>query len=256
MTDPQKILAIDIGSTNTHCGVVTLPDLTVEERRDLPSGALTTGLVPLYSGYEKLPVVIAGGRQGCARETTTALRQAGFEEITPLLFHQQLPLRVAYDKPEQLGADRIADALYAINRFPGRECIVIDSGTAITIDLIGARAVFTGGAIVAGIPAQLAGLRAATGVLPAVSIPESVAADLGTSTEGCIRAGTVYGTAGALNLIVEKYRQRCDAEPVILATGGGWKITEALVNFSFTHVPDMTLAGCALYRCASSSTIT
>jgi type III pantothenate kinase len=252
MSDSEKILAVDIGSTHTHCGIVDCRGLTVEERYDLPSASFSLELPQLLGGHEKLPVVMAGGRQGRAQEATAALRKAGFGDIVQLLFHDRLPLRLAYDKPEQLGADRIADALYAIRLHPGKDCIIIGSGTAITVNLVTAGAVFAGGAIVAGIPAQLAGLNVATGVLPDVSIAESGVTDLGTSTEGCIRGGTVYGTAGALNHIVERYRQRCDADPIILATGGAWKITEAFVNFPFTHVPDMTILGCALYRCSSN----
>jgi pantothenate kinase type III len=252
MSDHHTVLSIDIGNTNTHIGLVDTGKLSCVARYDLPSAAIAGPLPSILDTIRKnatgVPVVIGGGRQGRAQEIEVLVRRYGFSDISFLHYHERLPLKVSYDRPKTLGADRIADALYTVRVFPNKNTIIIGSGTAITINLITASAEFAGGAIMAGIPAQLFSLNASTDALPLLEIPTSEIPLLGRSTTAGIYAGTIHGIAGALNHLVSRYRSLAGGDCTVLATGGGWKVTEKLVEFDYTAVPDMTIIGTALYR--------
>jgi pantothenate kinase type III len=245
------VIAVEIGNTNTHVGCVDIPELTCSNRKDFASATLmpNPALIVEHTSEDdrNVPWVIAGGRKGLANDLERAIKNKGIERVSHLYYSDRLPLTFRYDNPQSLGADRIANAIYARTRYPGRTVITISSGTAVTIDLIASSAEFLGGAILAGIPAQLCGLHVAAPALPLLPVPEPHVPLPATSTESCIHAGIVHGIAGAINHIVARYRSSISEEPLIIATGGGWKVTEPYVDFRYTFEPDMTIIGTGLY---------
>ncbi|MGA2506523.1 MAG: type III pantothenate kinase [Chitinispirillaceae bacterium] len=246
----DRVIAVDIGSTRVHAGIVDTGKRKPAclFRIDFPLSEMSRRLPKAFGKVKiNVPAIIAGGRKGYAKNTAGILKGCGVVSITGLKWLPSLPVRFNYDRPETLGADRIADALYAVTVYPERNVIIIDSGTAITVDAVSSKAEFMGGAILAGIETQLRGLHAATDTLPMVEIPGRKIPFLGGSTIQCIQAGTTHGTAGALNHLVCKYRTLLGGKSIVLATGGGWHVTKKLVDFKFIEVPDMTLIGTALY---------
>jgi type III pantothenate kinase len=245
------VFAVEIGNTNTHIGSVDIAALACFNRKDFASAKLRAdpALILEYISEEdrNVPWVIAGGRNGLANDLERMIKKQGIGRITQLCFHDKLPITFRYDNPRSLGADRIANALFAHWRYPKNTVIAISSGTAVTIDLIASSAEFLGGAILAGIPAQLCGLHVAAPALPLLPVPGPHVPLPATSTEACMLAGTVYGTAGAINLIVARYCSSISEEPIIIATGGGWEITESHIDFRYTFEPDMTVIGTGLY---------
>ncbi|MBN2038200.1 MAG: type III pantothenate kinase [Chitinispirillaceae bacterium] len=249
--DRDHVLTIDIGSTHTRIALVDTKRMACAARRDVPTGALSGSMAEVLDALEThvrdSRAVIAGGRSGIAQEVAAALQKRGCPEITHLAFHEQLPLAFRYERPETLGADRIADALYACAAWPDRTVIIIDSGTAITIDLVTKKREFAGGIIMAGIPAQLQCLHTRTTALPLLGLPHEAPSFPAASTIDCMLAGTIHGIAGSLNHFVHAYRNMAGDSCLVAATGGGWPLTAPFVDFEFTAVPDMTLLGCALY---------
>jgi pantothenate kinase type III len=249
---PDLVIAVDIGSTRVHAGLV---DTSKREpvclfRTDFSLAEMNRRLPAAFSKLQiNVPGIIAGGRKGYAKNASRILKSCGVTSISGLrwLPPPNLPLRFRYDKPGTLGADRIADALYAATVYPKRNVVIIDSGTAITVDAVNSAAEFLGGAILAGIETQIRGLHAVTDTLPAIALPGKKIPFPGTSTGQCMQVGTAYGTAGALNHLVRKYRSLLGGNCIVLATGGGWHVTSKLVDFKFIEVPDMTLLGTALY---------
>ena len=192
--------------------------------------------------------VIAGGRTGLASQAEAILVRHGAPGVTNLHWHKNLPVRFRYEKPQGLGADRIADALYVATVCPGRNAIVIDAGTAITVDVLSGTGEFLGGVIMPGVETQLRSLHSATEVLPSLDISTDALPDLpATSTDNGIRAGVLYGIAGGLNHLVGKYRSILSGDCMVLVTGGGWKTIRGTVDFAFAEVPEMTLLGIARY---------
>jgi type III pantothenate kinase len=252
--DSSTVIAIDIGSTNIHLGIVDTKQLISRFRVDFPlcktAALLPDALGTLLSAQNvarPAMAVIGGGHSGAAAKVERLLKKAGVQSISHVKYHTGLPLRFSYVNLEKLGADRIAHALYAHRVFPDRDVIVISSGTAITIDAIDKKGGFSGGIIMAGADAQLQILHSSTNVLPQLSLSGAEIPEIGSSTESCMIAGTAHGIAGAMERIVGNYQKMFNGKAIVLATGGAWEATEKLVNFPYEKVPDMTLIGTALF---------
>jgi pantothenate kinase type III len=250
----QTVIAVDIGSTFTHVALVNAGGRGCFFRSDFPSSkaagrlpAVIRSAIKRFPAAQHAPAVIAGGRDGAAQRAKAILKKNKLSPITLLEWHERLPLRVRYGDVQSLGADRLANALYAVTAFPKRNVVVICSGTAITVDAVSRSGEFLGGVIMAGIGTQLDGLRSSTRTLPAVALRCGKIPFPGNATEQCMRAGAAYGTAGALNHLIAKYRALLKGNIIVLATGGAWQATAALVDFNYTEVPHMTLIGTALY---------
>jgi pantothenate kinase type III len=219
-------------------------------RSDFPLQRMSVGLPAFIDGIkDNARAVIAGGRGVVALRAAKILKKTERFQVTHLRLsrHSDLPVRFHYQNPAGLGADRIADALYACSNYPKKNVIIIDSGTAITVDAVSGRGEFKGGTILAGIETQLKGLCAAADTLPFVSLPAAKIPFPGGSTVRCMQAGAAHGTAGALNHLVNKYERLLGGKCTVLVTGGAWHLTRRLVDFKFSEIPDMTLVGMALY---------
>ena len=255
-SDRTLILAVDIGSSRLHAGLVDTDKMRCLCRDDFPIQEMDKRLPELpdkmfrKTGLRKaatpMSSVIAGGRDGLAAKARKILSLHGLSPIADLRWPKRLPLRFLYETPESLGADRIADTLFTVAKYPNRNAIVIDAGTAITVDLISCGREFFGGTIFPGIKTQLESLHRATGALPLLDARVDPVSLPGTSTESCMRAGVIYGIAGGLNLFVRRFRSILGGRSVVLATGGGWEPVKGLVDFKPIYVPDMTLIGTAL----------
>ena len=131
-----------------------------------------------------------------------------------------LPITLDVDEPQTVGADRIINTL-AASRLYGRDCIVVDLGTATTYDCITRDAVFLGGVIAPGVLTSLDTLTRRTSKLPATELraPQHV---IGRRTEECIRSGVVYGAVDAITGIVGRIKGewRTGREPLVIGTGG------------------------------------
>jgi len=129
--------------------------------------------------------------------------------------------------PERVGPDRLFDAV-AANRLrgAGQPAIVIDSGTATTVDLVGGDGAFLGGAIVAGFELVAAALHERTALLPRIDIAdlESPPTPLGTDTAAALRSGLYWGLVGGVKELVarlaETARETTSESPLLLLTGG------------------------------------
>lgn len=154
--------------------------------------------------------------------------------------------------PRQIGADRLVNALAAYERYK-RPVIVVDVGTAITVDAIDRRGKFLGGAIVPG-PAMMAeALASGTARIPLVSMSRPRKA-IGISTDGCVRSGIYFGSAGLIDRIVRSISRQMRVRPVVIATGGA--VGFARASETIEHIlPNLTLEGLWLVwnaRCGPS----
>jgi type III pantothenate kinase len=127
------------------------------------------------------------------------------------------PLPVRVETPERVGPDRVLACAAAVERFGG-PCIVVDAGTASTVDLVDAVDGFRGGAILAGRHLLAEALHVHTSALPRIE-PDPVDDPVGTSTEGAIRAGTFLGWVGGLREVVTRMMNVVPGCTVVL-TGG------------------------------------
>jgi pantothenate kinase type III len=131
-------------------------------------------------------------------------------EQVVLLACGDLPLEVRLERPDMVGIDRLVDAV-AVNRLRERTrpAVIVDVGTAITVDLVSADGAFLGGSILPGIQMAARALHHFTDLLPLVNISNlsSPPPALGTSTESAMRAGLFWGAVGAIRQLIEQLSQ-------------------------------------------------
>jgi type III pantothenate kinase len=194
-----------------------------------------------------VPVVLCSVVQSAEKQINNELTAALHSPVIWLHNSRKLPLHIPYENPDSLGADRIADMLYAHGAYPDKNVIIIDAGTTITVDYLHHGKTFRGGAILPGPSTQLESLQANTDQLPELDMNSSGNDFPGLSTAACIHAGVYYGTAGALSLLVDRYRRVFSEPCTVLATGGAWPYLKDAVTFEARNIPEMTMAGCAMY---------
>jgi len=150
-----------------------------------------------------------------------------------------MPLR--YENPREVGADRIVNAVAALELYGG-PIIAVDFGTATTFDCVSERGEYLGGVICPGIHISMEALfdRASKLHRVEISVPKSV---IGKTTTGALQSGLLYGYAGLVDSMVERIRGELGSEALVIATGG---LARRIANESVVIsevVPFLTLEG-------------
>jgi type III pantothenate kinase len=127
-------------------------------------------------------------------------------------------LKIKLDNPAQLGSDRVADAVAAINSYPC-PLIIIDMGTATTISVIDREKNFLGGMIIPGLRVSLDSLTMRTSQLPKISLdpPKKV---IGSNTVDCMKSGIIYSTASSIDGVIERIEEELGESCTVISTGG------------------------------------
>ena len=152
-----------------------------------------------------------------------------------------MPIKIDYPKPEQIGADRLANTVAAVAEFGG-PAIVIDFGTAVTFDVASIAGDYLGGAIAPGTASLRDYLHRSTALLPEIQLTEPHSA-IGKSTEEAMQIGAVIGYRGLIREILSSIKTELGGDPQIIATGGDSVLISAGMP-EITHLcPDLTLRG-------------
>jgi type III pantothenate kinase len=152
-------------------------------------------------------------------------------------------LKIRYRNPLEVGADKIANAMGALSRFPGRNLVIIDFGTATTLCAISKDREYLGGIITPGINISMEALESQTAQLPTVEIVRP-AAILGRSTVESIQSGLYYGTLASVRFLTSSITREYFARerPLIVGTGGVGRLFEDEDLFD-EFVPELPLLG-------------
>lgn len=246
----RMLLAIDIGNTNTvvgayddsnlinHFRVTSNHNLTVDE-----CGFFVTGLMEKLNvePSQIKRVVIAS----VVPHLTPIYRKMSekYLSVPPLVVSSKikLPIKLAYDDPTEVGADRIANAVAAFDKFGG-PIVIVDFGTAITFDVIDKNGVYLGGVIAPGPETSGAELARRAARLFEVNI-EQPSKVIGTSTTNSIKSGLFYGTIGQVDTITELILKELGMEARVITTGGLARDFAAHSRFIQSSHPALTLDG-------------
>ncbi len=150
------------------------------------------------------------------------------------------PLQIQVDEPRRVGIDRLLNAV-AVNQLRDvtRPAVVVDSGTATTVDVISADGAFMGGAILPGLALSAKALHEYTALLPLISVSElgqQVPESLGQNTREAIKSGLFWGQLGAVKELI--LRQAGSAADVFVTGGGGALLAAYLEKARFEpHLP-------------------
>jgi type III pantothenate kinase len=221
------LLAIDVGNTQTHLGMFRDDELLEHWRF----------ATVRFATADELATVVAS-LLGLRSLTLADVDAAIVSSVVPTLAHEYEQLMDRYldgkgalvgpglktgmairiDTPQELGPDRLANAVAAYERCGGA-CIAVDFGTAINYDVVSGAGEYLGGVISPGIEISLEALSARAARLPRVDIEEPRHA-IGKGTKEAIQAGVVYGFAGQVDGIVSRLREELGEEATTIATGG------------------------------------
>jgi type III pantothenate kinase len=221
------LLAIDIGNTNITFGLYEGNRLgprwrirTIHEKTPDEYGIL---MLQLFEHQGRKPEAISGV---AIASVVPPLSQA-FEEATrsyvgiePLLVDAgvRTGVRIRYDDPRQVGADRVVDAA-AVKALYGVPACVVDFGTGTTFDAVSADGDYLGGAIAPGIGIAAQALFERTAKLPRVELsrPPSV---IGRNTPHAMQSGLLFGYVGLVEGMVARFKAELGEETGVVATGG------------------------------------
>jgi len=177
-------------------------------------------------------------------------KQLKIEWPTRTLTYQDVPLTIRVEEPARVGIDRLLAAVAANRlRAPDRAAIVVDLGTAITVDLVEADGAFAGGAILPGIGMAGRALAEQTDALPHVVLEHAEAPPTppGKSTTAAIQAGLYWGAVGAVGELISRLSAGLPMQPDVFITGGAARaVADSLEQRRVQFVPHLVLAGIAL----------
>jgi type III pantothenate kinase len=135
------------------------------------------------------------------------------------------PLEIRLEKPNHAGIDRILNAVACNTIRPeGVPAVIVDTGTATTVDAVSPEGAFEGGSILPGFELCARALHQYTALLPFVTVDEMCNEShepLGTTTREALRSGLLWGQIGAIRELVKLLSERWPAAPIMLLTGGG-----------------------------------
>jgi type III pantothenate kinase len=184
------------------------------------------------------------------------LRDYREEDEIRMVTSGDLPLIVDLPRPDRVGVDRLLDGLAAnYLRAPGHPAVVVDVGSAITVDLLDAEGAFRGGAILPGIAMSARALHEFTDLLPSIDMAELAESPpaLGRNTVAAMRSGLFWGAVGAVRQLVEQLAGDAgrrgtagEVEVEVFVTGGAGPVVAQLMGKKSQYVRHLTLAGIAL----------
>ena len=255
------LLAVDVGNTNVTTGLFrngvlagtrragTDPRTTPDELEHLLAGLLALDDAT-FADVSSIVAASVVPRVTAALETVAARRER------PLVVASAgtIPIAVRTDRPADVGADRLVNALAAA-RIHGTPAIVVDLGTATTFDCVAADGAFVGGAIAPGLELGLDALAARTAKLPRVELRPPDRA-LGRDTVGAIQSGAILGYQSLVEGLLARLRREVaegsatsEDDVRVILTGGlsgtPWARTIGRVD---AIDPDLTLKGLAILQ--------
>ncbi len=244
-------LAIDVGNTHTVIGLYEGQNLahvwritSVAERTEDETRALLANLF----AERNLSVgsVRGAGIASVIPRVTASIAAAvrALVEVEPLVINSECNLGIEnhYKHPENVGADRLANAVGGIERY-GAPLIVVDMGTATTFDVMSSDRAYIGGIIIPGLEMSADALYQKTSLLPRIAI-DNPGPVIGGSTIEAITSGIMRGTVAAIDRLIEQVRDEMhEPDCKVVATGGHSRKIARLSQHLETVDADLTLFG-------------
>ena len=265
----ESLIALAIGNTRARVGLFEKGDLRdpvsitigvlASDGGSAPDPVTATELMVAAvrragEAVHNAPVVVSSVNPAMADRICTALESEGVEVYRVGVGGGDLriPMAHALDDGSTLGQDRLVCAFGAYRR-SRQACVVIDAGTAITVDFVDGEGTFQGGLIAPGVSMMLQSLSENTAQLPRVALtrPDPSRGVFGKDTKHAMLLGCVLGARGLVRHAIERFADAYGAYPQIVATGGDAALLFEDDDLVEHIVPDLQLMG--LYEVAKAS---
>jgi type III pantothenate kinase len=247
------LLAIDIGNTTVALGVFEGEKLKATWRLSTDVHKLADEYAALLLNLLTLDGLSFSDIDEAIISSSVPPIVTTFEElcqhyckITPLVVGAGIKtgVRISLDNPREVGADRVVNAA-AAHRLYGGPLIVIDLGTATTLDAVSADGDYLGGAIAPGIGISADALFERAAKLPRVELTHPKKA-IGRNTVAAMQSGIIFGYVGLIEGIVVRMRKELGGKVRVIATGGLAGIIAKETDVIEVLDPDLTLVGLRL----------
>ncbi len=243
-----NLIAVNVGNSRTHVGQFAEGQLQQSTRfgNRKPAAAVQRVLnwwEPI-SGMPQAAILVASVNDKVADRVRAMISDQLSVEVYSVGNDVPVPITSRLDPETITGVDRLLNAAAAYDR-TREACVVIDAGTALTIDFVDNEGVFHGGAIVAGATIQLQALHEYTSLLPELDLAKPDEDAFGRSTSQAMLKGVYHGIRGTVQRFVELYAAASGAFPRVIATGGDAPLLFEGEELIDTIVPDLTLLGIA-----------
>jgi type III pantothenate kinase len=257
---PELLLTIDVGNTETvfglyeevstparaddglvaHLRLATRAERTADETYLLVASFLErqVGAAPIGGA------IVASSAANVTRTVTDMIRVHFGREPLVVGPGTRVGIPVRYDDPREVGPDRVVDAVAAVDLY-GAPVLVVDFGTATTVDAIDAHGAYLGGAIAPGVVIALDALVARAAALRKVELRRPRSA-IGRSTVESIQSGVMNGVVGQVSYLVEAMRAELGHAAPVVATGGLCEVVGCEVPVVDHVEPWLTLHGLRL----------
>ncbi len=246
-------IAIDIGNTNVVIGIYRNSELIAHWRLSSQTARTSDECWILLSSLLKSNSIEMDQVQGGIISSVVPNLTATFMQVledyfqhNPIIVSSELKidLKILYEDPRAVGADRICNAVAGFHRYGG-PLVILDFGTATTFDVVSINNEYLGGIIAPGIELTAAVLHQRAARLPKVELkfPASV---IGTTTESSIQAGLMFGTVELINGLITRIEGQLGTPVKTVATGGLAKVVVPYANKIVPVEPFLTLEGLRL----------
>lgn len=246
------LLAVDIGNTQTVLGLFNGEDLRGHWRIATEAHRTTDELAVVFSGLLDLDGLRLGDVSAMIMSSVVPALARSYsdlaDEVFGVPFHRvtmemKTGLDNRYEDPSAVGADRIVNAV-AAGHYYGFPAIIVDIGTATTVEAVDGNGCYLGGAILTGLDVALEALVSRTAKLPSVDLEGDPPNAIATNTPDSIRSGFIYGYAGAIDALIRRSREELGADDVrTIVTGGPAGVIARHCQEIQEYDPDLTLKG-------------
>ncbi|MFN0134205.1 MAG: type III pantothenate kinase [Phycisphaerales bacterium] len=246
----MELLAVSVGNTRTRWGLFRgRGGRDLELSGAFPNAdpaAIVAAILAAPVVNHATPIVIASVNDPASATLIDRLTppiKARGGELFRLGSDLEIPIETTLTDERTVGQDRLLDAIGAYARAK-QACIVIDAGTAITVDFVDGQGVFQGGVIAPGLAMMLQSLHEGTAALPSLPLEAPQGPEpWGKDTRSAMLAGVFAAARGLVHLQIDRYADAYGAYPQIVATGGDARVLFENDDLVENIVPDLTLMG-------------
>ena len=244
----QSILAVAVGNTRTSFAHFQGSKMA-SEATTLPNTdpvQVAAAIDAMAAGAGDAAIVVGTVNPPMADALESSLRRGKGDRVYRLGRDLEIPIANSLSDDSTVGQDRLLCALGAFTR-AGQACVVIDAGTAVTVDFVDGEGTFQGGVIAPGLNMMLASLHEKTASLPkfTFSLPNPVLGPFGKDTKHAMQLGVLNSVRGLVRTMIEQYAEAFGAYPQIIATGGDARVLFAEDELVENVVPELQLIGIA-----------
>lgn len=248
MRQDTNLVAVSVGNTRTQVGRFAGGELVHAIRldnQDMPG--IVQAVLDEWNGLADAPraaIAIASVNDALADRIVSAVEDQLAVEVYRVGDDMPVPIGRQLDPETITGTDRLLNAAAAFDAVK-QACVVVDAGTAVTVDFVDGEGIFHGGAIAPGAAMQLKAMHQYTSALPELEFRAPEKEAFGRSTAQAMLQGVYFGIRGMVWRLVEQYAEHYGAYPMVIITGGDAQVLFADDELVDRIVPDLTLLGIA-----------